>query len=76
MVVVGTAWSQSRSAVPASTCCSAASGEAWPWMTWIPSTYALRSGSVSAFHAGLRPRSISLVATYFVIWYGPLEIVC
>ena len=40
-------------------------------VTLIASTYALRIGSVEAFHAGLRTNSIDLAGTYDLISYGP-----
>ena len=45
-------------------------------LTLISSTYAFRSGSLDAFQAGLRTKSMLLPGLYDAILYGPSEIVC
>src|SRR4249919_1488563 len=69
--------SNSRSAlgVPVCNCCWVLSCVTVS-LTMILSTYALRIGSVEAFHAVLRSNTICLVGLYVVILYGPSEIVC
>ncbi len=41
---------------------------------WL--TYWCRTASVDCFQAGFLLKVIDLPGTYWVIWYGPSEIVC
>src|SRR6266487_202280 len=70
----GGATSNSRSAVgvPVCSCCWT---ESWLTVSFtvILSTYALRTGSVDAFQAGLREYAIDLVGTHLSTLYGPSD---
>src|SRR5690625_4375940 len=69
---VGGGSAHMMSAVPLYTCWYADCCSTPSW-TWILSTYAGRTSSVSASHAGLRSSSISLLGEYLVTMYGPFD---
>src|SRR5215469_16318720 len=73
---VGTGRSHMRSWLPAWTSASMVWSEEMPSVTTICWTYWCRIGSVDCFQAGFRLSTIFLFAVYWVIAYGPSDIVC
>ena len=68
-----TASENCMSTVPASICCCTAAASC-PMATSMLSTWALRIGSVSAFHTGLRSRTKLWSGSYDAMRYGPVAI--